>query len=380
MRRSSSLAGRHLDKLLLLGLAGVAWHNCRLWQRDKALLARKKEAEPLQALETWPDLPLISVLVGAWNEAGTIEQHIKSFLRLRYPRKELVLCAGGDDGTYDLAEAFASDQVLVLRQDAGEGKQRALRRCLERAGGSIIFLTDADCLLDDEAFERTIAPLISEGEMVATGTSKPVSAQRANAFVLHQWFIQLGAAVRSGEYVDGLLGRNAALNRDVLEAIGGFDADVRTGTDYCLAKQVLHHGYRIRHVPDTAVETAFPVTPGDYRRQQSRWLRNVVLHGLRSESYAEVVRAAAPSILGTLMLAGPFLSLLLGPVAVAGWLAALSHALISRVRYMRFGVLMTGCPFPVIGYLSLPTYMAFDLITWASTLLQYFSKRHRAQW
>ena len=120
-------------------------------------------------LDAWPELPLVSVLVAAWNEAAHINRHIESFLALRYPNKELVLCAGGNDGTLDLAYACAGPQVELLPQAPGEGKQRALARSFHQARGEVIFLTDADCELADEPFERTLWPVIGYGEQVATG-------------------------------------------------------------------------------------------------------------------------------------------------------------------------------------------------------------------
>ncbi|UCC53881.1 MAG: hypothetical protein JSV68_07890, partial [Anaerolineaceae bacterium] len=60
----------------LLGIAAVAAYNWRLWQRDKSFLADRKQPEPLPPLDAWPELPLVSVLVAAWNEAAHINRHI----------------------------------------------------------------------------------------------------------------------------------------------------------------------------------------------------------------------------------------------------------------------------------------------------------------
>jgi hypothetical protein len=70
----------------------AAW-NWWKWRQDRvlALRLRAQEAEPVQLKST----PKVSVLVAAWNEADMIREHIESFLRLRYPNKELILCAGG---------------------------------------------------------------------------------------------------------------------------------------------------------------------------------------------------------------------------------------------------------------------------------------------
>jgi cellulose synthase/poly-beta-1,6-N-acetylglucosamine synthase-like glycosyltransferase len=364
--------------LFLGGLVVVALWNWWKWRQDRALALRLRDRkpEPVQLQAT----PKVSVLVAAWNEADIIQEHIKSFLRLRYPNKELILCAGGPDGTCEIARQYAGEQVVVLEQQPGEGKQRALQRCLERASGEVIFLTDADCLLSDEAFERTVAPIVDEGEFIATGVSRPLSEQRTHPFVLHRWFADVYGLTRWGRYTDGILGRNAALRRDVLEAVGGFEADVRTGTDYYLAKQVLRYGYPIRHVPDSAVETAYPETLRGYQRQQTRWLRNVVMHGLRFGAYGEAVRCVVPSILGALMVVGPVFGLLLGRVVLVVSLLAWLYVFLSRLRYIRFNEQVTGYHFPRSGYLRLPGYMLADFIIWTWTLLQYPFKSWRSQW
>ena len=108
-----------------------------------------------------PSTPEVSVLVAAWDEKDSIRDHVESFLALRYPQKRLVLCAGGDDGTYEIADGYAGQNVVVLRQPPGEVKQRTLQRCLDQGARGIVFLTDADCLMTDEAFERTLKPIVS---------------------------------------------------------------------------------------------------------------------------------------------------------------------------------------------------------------------------
>lgn len=361
-----------------IGLLLSAASNWSRWRRDRALALSLRAQRP--GTVDLKSTPKVSVLVAAWNEADLMKDHIESFLRLRHPNKELILCAGGKDGTFDLARLFPEDQLVVLEQRAGEGKQRALQRCLERSSGEIIFLTDADCLLSDDAFERTLAPIINDGEVATTGTCRPLRQQLSSAFVRHRWFTDLYSATRRGNYVSGLLGRNAALRRDVLTALGEFKADVRTGTDYYLGKQVLSRGMRIRYVADSEVETRYSCDVRDYSRQQTRWIRNVVMHGLRFGAYREVAQCLLPAAIGLYMLAGPFSILGLGRLGLAFWLVLWDHMLISRIRYMRYGELLTGYSFEVGGYLSLPALAVIDFAIWALTLWQYPFRRRRAKW
>jgi len=373
----NQLANRHAGKLLLVGLVGVAAYNWRQWQRDKALLAREEEPEQLPPLEAWPDLPLASVLVAAWNEADMIEQHIESFLALRYSRKELILCAGGSDGTYEIARRHAGERVVVLEQQAGEGKQVALRRCLAEAGGELIFLTDADCLLNDEAFTRTLAPLVLEREAAATGRSRPLAEQLAEPFTVYQWCTDIYVAAQYGHYVPGILGRNCAVTRQALEQIDGFKANVRTGTDYHMAKSLLKQGYRIRYVGDSTIESRYPATVRSYWRRQSRWVRNLMIRGPAFGAHDEVVMALRTSLVGLTMLLSPMAALLAGPVVLASWGVLFFQAFLAKMRYAGFARLLLRAPVTVRQLVWTPAYLLADFIAWSRPLVDLVLDRER---
>ncbi len=371
LKQANRFANRHSGKFLLAGLVGVAWYNWRAWQKDKAMLARRGRPAPLPALEGWPELPPVSVLVAAWNESDVIRRHLESFRSLRYPHKELVLCAGGSDGTFALAMCYAGPRVLVLEQLPGEGKQRALSRCFERASGEVVFLTDADCLLDDDAFERTLYPVAAAGEQACTGGSRPGADQVRNPFVIAQAASQLYSSLHGPDYASGLLGRNCALRRDLLEASGGLLAPAPAGTDYVLAKRITRAGASIRQMQASRVETAFPTTARAYRRQQRRWLRNVAIHGFYYRAYGEVLRSLLPSAVGTLMLTGPLAATLLGPAAFIAWLLALGHMLASRLRYLRVWEVLNHHSLGWSIRLRLPAYAFLDWVVWSAVWLDH---------
>ena len=360
--------------VLVLGMAAIVlWH---IWsmRRDRALAQRlRQQATELPRLQI---KSMMSVLVAAWNEVGIIGEHIEAFLQLDYPNKELVLCAGGDDGSYEAACQYMNQQVMVLQQHRGEGKQRALQRCLERSHGEIVFLTDADCLIDDHAFQRTLAPL-SEGEHVATGTSRPLQHQLDDPLVMHQWYTDLFVDARRPEYVSGLLGRNAALKREALQEIGGFGAEVNTGTDYHMAKLLLQHGYRIRYVRDSAVHTRYPETVRSYWRCQARWIRNLILHGPAFGEYDAVAEALRTVLTGWIMLLLPAVSLLGGPIVLAAWGVLLSHAVLAKLRHARFARCYQGIEIPAKQLLLAPVHVFVDFIAWGLPLVDLLTwRRH----
>lgn len=363
--------------LFLMGLTAILIFHAWKWRGDRTLALRLKAA-PEDRLTVLQATPRVAILVAAWNEAAHIEQHLHSICTLRYPNKEYVLCAGGQDGTYSLARQHAGEWVKVLEQQPGEGKQSALRRGLCHATSEIVFLTDADSLLTDAAFERTLAPLVNEAEAVATGVSEPWPAQQDQPLVLEHWFTDVYVQARFGRHVGGLLGRNAAITRQALGDAGDLQAEVGSGTDYHLAKQLLVRGYRIRYVPNSVVPTVYPSSWASYTRRQTRWLRNVVMHGLHFRAYREVLSCLIPSVVGWTMLVGGGLALWWGGVVLALWTLIIAHTLASRLRYVRFGEIVTGRRFPV--YWQLPLTLLADFAIWAWALLQYLVPTWRRRW
>lgn len=228
--------------------------------------------------------PLISILLPAWNNVDDIGPCIESILGLRYPSIELMVCAGGDDGTIRKASEYAASNITILEQHLGEGKQRALQRCFECCSGEIIFLTDADCVLDDQSFEAVTRPIIDGLEDVTTGSWRPLDSQLDKPFVLYQWVDCIYHEVIAGSYVTSLVGRNAAIRRKALTQTGAFGTYVPIGTDLFLSNQLLGAGYHIRYVPDSKVQTKYSETFNAYARQLSRWFRNPLLLGRKRES------------------------------------------------------------------------------------------------
>ncbi len=380
MRSINQIANRSAGKLLLLGLSAVALYNWRLWQRDKALLAAKGRPEPLPPLAEWPGLPLVSILVAAWNEAKLIDRHIQSFQRLRYPCKELVLCAGGPDGTFELASRFAGAGITVLEQRSGEGKQQALARAFGQTHGEIIFLTDADCLLTDESFERTLWPVAAGLEQVATGGARPFDEQLGDPFIFTQAATQIYGLISSPEYAPGILGRNCALNRSLLERTAALKAPAPTGTDYVLAKKLAADGIAIRQVQHSQIPTEYPVIARAYLRQQRRWLRNVVLHGRHFGAEAEVWAALRTSLVGLAMLLLPLAGLLFAPWLLALWGVLAGQALLARLRYLAFAGTVLNRPVRPVDLAWQGPLLLLDFVAWTQPLVDYMRQPGRWRW
>jgi chlorobactene glucosyltransferase len=110
------------------------------------------------------ELPLVSILIPARNEAAVIEQTIRQILQQTYPHFELlVLDDQSQDGTGDLArQAGANDPRLRvlsgLPMTTGwTGKNHACHVLSQHAQGEILIFTDADTLWQPDALTALMA-------------------------------------------------------------------------------------------------------------------------------------------------------------------------------------------------------------------------------
>lgn len=315
---------------LYLGImiAFILYHTVRL------VATRPFSHQVLGEVEIPVNPPLVSFLVPAWNASHDIADFVATFRSLAYPNKELILCAGGTDLSYEIAETMSGPDAIMLRQKTGEGKQRALARSYAEATGEIIYLSDIDCRLADAVVQELLRPLLMGSAEVVTGTSRPLDSQMGNALVMVQWGVQQATDPHVPCDVAGILGRNAALTRDAVEASGRFETPAPSGTDYTLAKEVIRSGRKIRLIPQSSMPTEFPDHVMVYVHKQARWIANVIRLGWRYRAWGEVqsavVTVAMPMVLILLVVLG---FLWRGFWVIDGLLIV--QALFNRMRYQR---------------------------------------------
>lgn len=102
----------------------------------------------------------ISVLMGIYNCADTLERAVASIQNQTYTNWELILCEdGSSDNTYEVAQALAArdSRIVLLRNDKNLGLNAALNRCLAAATGEYIARMDGDDDCLPERFEKQAA-------------------------------------------------------------------------------------------------------------------------------------------------------------------------------------------------------------------------------
>lgn len=111
--------------------------------------------------------PKISVLMGIYNCADTLEQAVRSIQNQTYTNWELILCDdGSSDDTYAVALELteADSRIVLMKNEKNLGLNVTLNKCLSAATGAYIARMDGDDDCVPERFEKQVAFLESHSE------------------------------------------------------------------------------------------------------------------------------------------------------------------------------------------------------------------------
>lgn len=300
--------------------------------------ALRKESDPfsgneIDALLKSPFVPSVSVLAPAYNEGSTVRDSVRSMLRLRHPKHEvIVINDGSTDGTLDALidefKLYRSSRIalgeiptaavrgvyesrdpipLVVIDKENGGKADALNCGINYARHDLVACVDADSVIERDALVQISRPFLAHPEdTVAVGGMVRV----ANDCVIEHGAVlevntpkHLLARLQIVEYLRAFLAGRTALSfartllvisgafgmfrRSTVIEAGGYRRDT-LGEDMELVIRL--HRYcrergrpcRVEFISDSVCWTEVPESARVLRRQRVRWQRGclecILLH------------------------------------------------------------------------------------------------------
>lgn len=178
------------------------------------------------------DMPLVSVVIPAYNAADLIERTLNSILSQNYSNFEvLVIDDGSTDNTATIVQAIAQrDPRVILLHQANFGVAAARNLGIEQAKGELIAPIDADDLWDAAQLQRQVARFLNGSPSVG---------------VVYSWSIDIDAddrptgafhaATIEGEVYTTLLCHNflgnascTLIRKSSLLKAGGYNSEFRS--------------------------------------------------------------------------------------------------------------------------------------------------------
>lgn len=117
----------------------------------------------------------ISVIMGIYNCAETLDESIQSLIAQTYDKWKLIMCDdGSSDNTYEVAKKYADqdpEKYVLLKNEKNMGLNYTLNRCLEAADTQYVARMDGDDISLPERFEKELEVLDNNPEIAIVSTA-----------------------------------------------------------------------------------------------------------------------------------------------------------------------------------------------------------------
>jgi cellulose synthase/poly-beta-1,6-N-acetylglucosamine synthase-like glycosyltransferase len=247
-----------------------------VWTQVGYALALSALARVLASARALPpppaDLPAVTLIVAAHDEAVSIAAKVQNALTQDYPRElveVIVACDGCADATAAQARAAGADVVLELSRG---GKIRAQDAAVRGARGEIVAFSDANALWAPDALRSLVQAFSDPAVGYACGQVRffqdphpPRAARATNQEGLY-WRYEL--AVRSWESrLGSITAGNGAIYATRREAY--MEVDPIMGHDLSFPFNMVKRGWRAVYVPAArATEKMVPSIEGEFARKR----------------------------------------------------------------------------------------------------------------
>ena len=350
------------------------------------------------------------MIIPAYNEEMIVLNSVHGALNLRFPKHEVIVINDGstDNTLAVLIEGFtlrrsgdpsagtlATKPVhgvyrstafpnLIVVDKANGRRGDAINAGVNLASHDLIFVMDADSILEEDALLRSVRPFMADPQVIAAGgVVRPINGLlvedgRIKRFGLPRQFLALVQAVeylRSFQWARlGLAGIRSMLcisgafmvvKKEVFLALDGCDAGTITD-DIELTIRLHRYAYdrrnrssgKIVYIPDGVCYTEVPETLGVLASQRNRWQRGI----LQSLSWHKSMMFN-PRYGLTGMFGMPFFTLLcLSPLFVAVSYLALAITFLTGLLTLKQTVLILA----VMVLLGLLLSIVSVLLQWAA--------------
>ncbi len=274
--------------VLTIGMAAVgfgvlAW---RIW------MALRYRAFPLASDG---DLPLVTIVVPAYNEGAQVLGTVRSIMASDYPSDKMrVICVddGSTDDTYQWMVRARNEfphRLRLVRQPSNRGKRQALLAGFRIAVGDVYVTIDSDSEILTGTLRSLVSPFTASPRVGAVAGNVRVLNRRDGAipsmldvsFTTAFDFIRSGQSVYGGVYCTpgALSAYRASLVHEHLrpwidQTFMGVPATI--GEDRALTNCILRSGFRVIYQRDAVVLTKIPATFRGLRKMLLRWARSNV--------------------------------------------------------------------------------------------------------
>jgi ceramide glucosyltransferase len=233
--------------------------------------------------------PRVAVLKPLHGANQSLSDNLSSFLAVDYPAKQYLfgVSDGDDPACAVVARVAAKHPGVDVRLEVGgladatnDKVGKLVRMARQAREADILVLSDADIAVQPDYLRRVVAELSADPRLGMVTSlyrawpgTQSLGAKLEAAYV-NTDFLPLALLGTTVETLSYAFGATIAIKREVLEAVGGFEAlkDL-LADDFHLGNRAFQRGYGIKRSAELVTIVTNERSLGDFWTHQLRWAR-----------------------------------------------------------------------------------------------------------
>jgi glycosyltransferase involved in cell wall biosynthesis len=201
---------------------------------------------------------MVSVVIPVRNSPERLRACLEGLCAQSYPadRYEVIVVDNGStDQTPAVARSFA---VRVLEENSVVSPYAARNAGMAVARGSILALIDASCIPEPDWLSRGVSALQSRSGDLAGGQVRFTFSEQRSIGELADAFMNVDVEASIANHASCMAG-NLFVQRRVVEALGPFERELRSGGDMLWTRRASDAGFKLIYAEDAVVQ--YPARP-----------------------------------------------------------------------------------------------------------------------
>jgi cellulose synthase/poly-beta-1,6-N-acetylglucosamine synthase-like glycosyltransferase len=190
-------------KFLFWTSAAAIFHSYILYPVLLKILSFRKKQNQL-IFEKEGTLPIVSILIAAYNEEKVIAEKIESVFKTNYPKEKIEVFIGSDnssDRTNEIVKHFCNSypQIHLEEYKTRKGKTVIINELFKKTTGNILIITDANVIFEENTLYELVKHFKNDTIALADSNMINKGMKKEGISVQEKTYIEAEVAIKNAE-------------------------------------------------------------------------------------------------------------------------------------------------------------------------------------
>ncbi|MGK7895453.1 MAG: glycosyltransferase family 2 protein, partial [Xenococcus sp. (in: cyanobacteria)] len=200
-------------------------------------------------------VPFVSVIIPVYNDIERLRKCLEALESQTYPHNLYEVIVVDNASEDDIAATVTPFNQAIVLEEKRRGSYAARNKGILNAKGEVIAFTDSDCIPANDWIEKGVNNLLNTSNCGIVGGKIEIFFQDPEHPTAVELYDSIMAFPQSNYVKNNKFSVSANLFtfKKVLDEVGSFNAELKSGGDYEWGARVFKAGYEVIYAEDTTI-------------------------------------------------------------------------------------------------------------------------------